>query len=502
MLQGTSSDAGKSVLATALCRIFSDQGIRVAPFKSQNMSNNSYVTADGKEIGRAQGVQAEAARTTANVYMNPILLKPRSDQTSEVVLFGKAVVTYSGKDYRHHFYEQGLRAIDESLARLSEAYEMIIIEGAGSPVEVNLNDRDLVNMKVAELADVPVVLVADIERGGVFASIVGTLELFNEKERSRVKGIIINKFRGDIDLFQKGVDWIERRTGLPVLGVIPYFFNINIEGEDSLSLPARFPPRERKPIDIAVIQLPYVSNYTDLEPFRDEEDVSVRFIRDQSEFAEPDAVIIPGTKSTIRDLAFLQKQGLDRKLVRYARNGGGIVGICGGYQMLSERLVDKIGADTGMKGHEVKGLSLLPVETVFLSDKKTVRCEGTLHPGTGLPSIKVNGFEIHYGATKRISENGQVSPFLLTTEGEEGCYLHDGKIIGTYFHHLFYNDDWRNVWLNGIRKEKGLALRQTEMRKKRDEAYDQLADHVRRHLDIDKMTAIINEREHEKHVSP
>ena len=279
MIQGTASDVGKSLIATALCRLFANEGLKVAPFKSQNMSNNSYVTSDGLEIGRAQGIQAEAAKIEATVWMNPILLKPRSDQESEIVLLGKAVETLSGKGYRETFYEKGLEVIHKALNQLSKEYELLILEGAGSPVEMNLKDRELVNMKIAELADVPVFLVADIDRGGIFASIVGTLELLTDEERKRVKGILINKFRGDINLFTDGVKWLEEKTGIPVLGVLPYVNNHMIDREDSLSINEFRRMKKKGDLDIVVIQLPYSSNISDIEPFLYEEDVCLRFVQ-------------------------------------------------------------------------------------------------------------------------------------------------------------------------------------------------------------------------------
>ena len=358
MIQGTASDVGKSMIATALCRLFANEGVKVAPFKSQNMSNNSYVTHDGFEIGRAQGIQAEAAKTEADVRMNPILLKPRSDQISEVVLLGKAVKTLSGRGYRETFYETGLEVIKTALDDLAQEYEVIVMEGAGSPVEMNLKDRELVNMKVADLADIPVFLVADIDRGGVFASIVGTLALFTEEERKRVKGILINKFRGDRGLFADGVKWLEEKTGLPVLGVLPYLHNHMIDSEDSLSLQEFRNKKKSGELDIAVIQLPYASNISDIEPFFFEEDVSLRFVRNAGEFGHPDAVIIPGTKSTIRDLQFLKKEGLFEKIADFAHGGGFVTGICGGYQMLGQMLIDEDGTDTGVASSTETGLGL------------------------------------------------------------------------------------------------------------------------------------------------
>ncbi|WP_216831674.1 cobyric acid synthase [Alkalihalobacterium elongatum] len=493
MLQGTGSDVGKSVLVTALCRILARKNRKVTPFKSQNMSNNSYVTVDGKEIGRAQGVQAEAAKTEANVYMNPILLKPRSTMDSEVVLFGEVYSTYSGRSYREHFYKKGIEAIKKALTELAKRHEYVVIEGAGSPVEVNLNDRELVNMKVAQVADVPVILIADIERGGVFASVVGTLQLLSNEDRKRVKGIIINKFRGDSSLFTDGVSWIEAYTGVKVVGVIPYYDHISIEGEDSLSIQNSLIKEGKKGdngLDIAIITLPYVSNYTDLEPLAAEKDVYLRFVKNKTEFGNPDAVIIPGTKSTFHDLKYLKDNGLDIILQKYVEAGGTLVGLCGGYQMLGELLIDEAGTDTDLVGNKMKGLNIAPLKTYFNEKKLTIRSEGKLGSERWNCSKKISGFEIHLGRTLTTAED--VEPFLMIENRPEGVCLHEGKVIGTYLHHLFHNDEWRASWLNRIRKDRGMqqcaVLNLAEVR---DQGYEKLADHVETYLDIDYILDVI-----------
>ncbi|WP_462409702.1 cobyric acid synthase [Neobacillus sp. Marseille-QA0830] len=492
MIQGTSSDAGKSFIVTALCRMFANDGLKVAPFKSQNMSNNSYVTMDGKEIGRAQGIQAEAAKTEATVWMNPILLKPRSQQESEVVYLGKAIETMSGRNYRDSFYEKGLEVIKQSLSHLEKEYNLVVIEGAGSPVEINLKDRELVNMKVAELADVPVVLVADIDRGGVFASVVGTLELLEPGERQRVAGVIINKFRGDISLFEDGIKWLEERTGVPVLGVLPYIDHHMVDGEDSLSISRQFSKRGTGAVDLAVIQLPFISNYSDLEPFLSEEDITVRWVKDPAEFGEPDAVIIPGTKSTIADLLWLRETLLEQCILEHIGKGGFSVGICGGYQMLGEVIRDEAGSDTGIPDKHVQGLGVIPARTVFHQEKQTIRVSARFHPGTGLHEPEVlNGYEIHLGRTV-LSERG--NPFFVTEDGrEEGYFGKDGKIIGTYLHHLFHNDRWRNHWLNRIRSSKGQHVREIKwIRNDKDASFDHLAEQLRCHLNWELIKDIID----------
>jgi adenosylcobyric acid synthase len=296
---------------------------------------------------------------------------------------------------------------------------------------------------------------------------------------------VINKFRGDVSLFEDGIRWLETKTGVKVVGVVPYIPDLKIEGEDSLSLASRFTHSVRKAIDIAVIKLPYVSNYTDLEPFLYEKDVSIRFVQHADELGTPDVVILPGTRSTTADLQFVKKRSLDQVIRQFIKNGGRVIGLCGGYQMLCERLLDPFGSDSGTPGLETDGLGLLPMVTSFLNEKKTVRSVGTLHPDSGFPALAVDGFEIHLGETT-FRERAGYSPFLFCEDGsEEGCCSSDGRIIGTYFHHLFYNDGFRNQWLNEIRTEKGSAARHVYIKEQRDEAYDQLADHVSRFLDID-----------------
>jgi adenosylcobyric acid synthase len=491
MIQGTSSDVGKSYLTTAICRILHKQGHKVTPFKSQNMSNNSYVTLDGKEIGRAQGIQAEAAGIEANVYMNPILLKPRNDLHSEVIFLGSSYRTFSGKEYREHFFHKGFEVIKQSLKVLEQSFDYVVIEGAGSPVEINLNDRELVNMRVAKLANVPVVLVADIERGGVFASIVGTLQLLSEQEREQVVGIIINKFRGDPDLFTDGVQWIEQYTGKKVLGVIPHLPNIYIDGEDSLSW------KEKKGkdngIDLAVVKLPYVSNYTDLDPFQYEEDVSVRFIQHADEFGSPDALILPGTRSTISDLSFLKDSKLIDCIRDYHKAGGTIMGVCGGYQLLGEKLYDTSGFDSGIEGTEEEGIGILPITTQFFEKKKTIRVEGTLGKETPFSTIRIEGYEIHTGISSPMYSD-QFVPFALMENHLEGICSIDGRLIGTYIHHIFHNDLFRTKWLNTIRVEKGLSPHKVNVVRDRKEAmFDSLAKEVEKALDIPLLINLIDQ---------
>jgi len=367
MIQGTASSAGKSILVAALCRIFRQDGYRTAPFKAQNMALNSYVTAEGGEIGRAQAVQAEAAGIPPTLDMNPILLKPTTDSRSQVIVMGKADRTISASDY-YQYAPSLLETIEQSLERLRSAYDMVVMEGAGSPAEINLKDREIVNMRVAKMSGTPVLLVGDIDRGGVFASLVGTLELLNEDEREYIKGMIINKFRGDIKLLQPALDFLEERIGKPVLGVIPYFRDIRIAQEDSVYLDERNEGAGTGDLDIAVVRLPHISNYDDFDPL-EEEGCLVRYITQRSEVGNPHLIILPGTKSTIADLEQLRQSGLATSILAKAKAGTLVVGICGGYQMLGKKILDPHGAESDKK--EVEGLGLLDVVTEFARDKST-----------------------------------------------------------------------------------------------------------------------------------
>ncbi|TVY04362.1 cobyric acid synthase [Cohnella terricola] len=501
MLQGTASDVGKSVLTAALCRILVQDGWAVAPFKSQNMSLNSYVTPDGKEIGRAQGMQADACGIAATTDMNPILLKPTSDRASQVVVHGKPYRTMDAFRYRNEYLTEAGAIVREAIDRLRSEYDAVLLEGAGSPAEINLKDRDIVNMRMAGWADSPVILVADIDRGGVFASIVGTLELLEPEERERVKGFIINKFRGDVALLQPGLDWLEQRTGKPVLGVIPYLDDLRLESEDSLSYRRVSPSvREREDIlDIAVIRYPRWANFTDVDPLFAEPDVSVRYVTRAEEFGRPDAVVLPGSKNTAEDLLFLRDAGLERLLQEYRERGGWLSGICGGYQMLGERLLDPEGIESA--NPSLPGLALFPMETVFASDKKTVRVAGSANgwsrdegevSGDGLKAFDIEGYEIHMGKSSFTdivehpmtisSVKGQASEELHP----EGARSADGRLWGTYIHGILHNDAFRRDWLNAMRSAKGWTPLEAELdfNRLRESEFDRLAEHVRRHTDM------------------
>ncbi|MGE7184933.1 cobyric acid synthase [Peribacillus sp. NPDC006672] len=486
MIQGTSSDVGKSLICTAFCRVFSNKGLRVVPFKSQNMALNSYVTLDGGEIGRAQGVQAEAARITATTDMNPILLKPKQDMVSEVIVHGKHFLDMNAKSYRSQFVQEAMPIIRKSVEKLQEEYDIIVLEGAGSPAEINLKDRDIANMRMAKLADAAVILVADIDRGGVFASIIGTLALLDKDERDSVKGIIINKFRGMRELLDDGIEWVEKETGIPVLGVLPYL-DVNIEAEDSLALSSlRFkkPKKAEFPIDVAVLRFPRISNFTDVDPFFDEPGVGVRLVSSVHELGNPDLLILPGTKNTMEDLEWLNRMGLDGAINKLREQGTVIFGICGGFQMLGTKLFDPDGVEGD--GENADGLSLLPVETVFQAEKKTVQMEGVLSAGIMEGQMNLNGFEIHLGRTTLKS---QVRPFLLLKDGrEDGAISNDNKVMGTYLHGIFHNRLFTRLLVNQIRRNKGLEEVKENVRsdsERREEAYNLLASHLEENIDMD-----------------
>lgn len=497
MLQGTASDVGKSVITAAICRILLQDGWSVAPFKSQNMSLNSYVTLDGKEIGRAQGMQADACKITATTDMNPILLKPTKEMTSQVIVHGKPYASYNAREYRESFLPQAESIVKEALRRLTSKYDIVVLEGAGSPAEVNLKDRDIVNMRMADWANAPVILIGDIDRGGVFASFVGTLEILSSEERKRVKGFVINKFRGDVSLLKSGVEWLEQKTGIPVLGVIPFMNGMDIEDEDSASLLRikEFQPQRNgdQQLDIGVIALPRISNFTDFDPLIKEEDVHLRYIRKASEWGNPDAVIIPGSKNTLEDLHFIKEQGLDELLLQHQDRGGFVVGICGGYQMLGASIKDPDQLESELL--QAQGLGLIPSETVFLQKKKTVQVIGQAETGEdGAKELPIHGFEIHMGRTRFVKP--VIQPFTLRIHDaeldsvhREGVRNEDWTVFGTYVHGVFHNDDFRRFWLNRIRVSKGWTELPVRIRfmEEREAAFDKLAQHVRDHLDMEKV---------------
>ncbi|MGX1900505.1 cobyric acid synthase [Thermolongibacillus altinsuensis] len=484
MFQGTHSDAGKSIITTAFCRIFAQKGWKTAPFKSQNMSLNSYVTIDGKEIGRAQGIQAEAAGIAATTDMNPILIKPSRENEAQIIVHGKPYGNMKAVAYRNEFFQMGLQIIKQSLDVLMNEYERIVIEGAGSPAEINLNDRELVNMRVARMANAPVILIGDIDRGGVFASLVGTLQLLEEEDRKRVIGVIINKFRGDLSLLKPGLDWFEQYTGVPVLGVVPYLPNLHIDAEDSVSL-SQFSAKkdEAKEIDIAVIQYPCISNFTDIDPFLLEPDCHVRFVTTAEQLEKPDLLILPGSKNTIEDLLYLKESGLATSILRlYETSNVTIVGICGGYQMLGHQVDDPLGVETPLM--QMDGLGLLPIKTTMEKEKTTILSEGVLT--FARDTFHVRGYEIHMGQSTALEG---YRPLINMNGRMEGCKREDERVFGTYFHDLFHNDAFRERLLNEIRRKKGLEplYGRPSYRMMREQAFDRLADHVKRHVKIEEI---------------
>ncbi|MCS6803188.1 MAG: cobyric acid synthase [Chloroflexota bacterium] len=491
MVQGTASSVGKSALVTALCRIFRQDGLRVAPFKSQNMALNSAVTVDGGEIGRAQAEQAAAAGIEPTVDMNPILLKPEGEMRSQVVVRGRPWATLSAWEYQQRKAEL-LGVVAESLARLRAAYDLVIIEGAGSPAEINLKADEIVNMRVAALADAPVLLVGDIDRGGVFASLLGTLELLEPDERARIAGLVINKFRGDRRLLQPGLEVLEARTGKPVLGVIPYLPNIGLAEEDSATLEDRPAAAADGRVEIAVIRLPRLSNYDDFDPLAAE--AAVRFVDQPRHLGEPDLIIVPGTKSTAADLAWLRASGLAAAIVEHVERGVPLLGICGGYQMLGRQILDPDRVEA--EATTTPGLGLLDVVTEFLPEKQTVRVEGVVEGGAGpfaaLQGKRFRGYEIHHGRTRRGAEMSWLR--LEQRSGHrvddvDGALRQDGLVAGCYIHGFFDADELRAALLEALARRRGRAVVSRPF--SRQHAFDRLADHVRRHLDLAALRRII-----------
>ena len=496
MVQGTASSVGKSVLVAALCRILRQDGWDVAPFKSQNMSLNSFVTRDGGEMGRAQVVQAAAACVEPTVDMNPILLKPEADNRSQVVIMGRPFRGLGAKEY---YSRKGYlwSVVAESLDRLLDRYEVVVIEGAGSSVEVNLRDRDIVNMRMAQHDQTPVLLVADIDKGGVFASVVGTLELLEPDDRALVKAVVINKFRGDLSLLTPGLEWLEDRIGIPVAGVIPYYRDIYIAEEDSVSLERRrhMSTRDDYLLDIAVIGLPHISNFDDFDPLEREQGVRLRYVEDDDSLGDPDLIILPGTKTTIADLDWLKQHGLGAAIVAKREAGTPVVGICGGYQMLGRRISDPDGVES--RRLEASGLGLLPVTTAFQGEKETHQVAASVVAGVGLMAecagAELTGYEIHMGIT---TSDGQDSPFRVvrrsgeSVQDSDGTIDRDGLTMGTYMHGLFRNRSLRRGVLMQLASWKGVSLPPASTETADDAEYDKLADLVRHHLDMDMVYRI------------
>ena len=516
MIQGTGSGAGKSLLVAALCRIFKKSGLNVAPFKAQNMALNSYITLEGGEIGRAQALQAEAAKIEPTVDMNPILLKASGEAGSQVIIHGKVHSTMKAREY-YAFKKEAWKAVTKSFNRLSKKHELIIMEGAGSPAEINLMDVDIVNMSIAKHAKAPVILVGDIDKGGVFASLYGTVKLLGKDSR-HIKAYVINKFRGDLSILKPGLEMISDKTGKPVIGVLPYISNIGLPEEDGFFF-EQFKPFKQfeqfKQIKIVVVRLQYISNFTDFDPFMHEPDVEIVYSRNPAEIENADMVIIPGSKNTVKDLMFLKESHLDESIKQAFSKGIQIMGMCGGYQMLGKKIYDPHGIESPHK--EVDGLGLLNIETTFEKEKTTCQVEAELiqpMQDTGYTiqdkikhascimhhaSLPLKGYEIHMGTSRGDIGLFKVKRLSLdsTFNIQHSTLINDGSINGncwgTYIHGIFENDSFRREIINSIREQKGLspvksAIKYSEMKEK---AINNLADIVKQNLDIDFINRII-----------
>ena len=501
MFQGTSSNVGKSILCTALCRILYRMGYKTVPFKAQNMALNSYVTKWGDEIGRAQVAQAEAAGIDPIVQMNPVLLKPTGNQSSQVVLMGKPVGVYSAKEYHTHYSLTALDKVKESIAFLDENFEMIVIEGAGSPAEVNLKANDIVNMRIAKMTQAPVFLIADIDRGGAIASIVGTLELLEPEERDLIKGIVINKFRGDIKLLEPALTFIEEKTGKKVVGVIPAIENLDIDEEDSVALENKKNVGS-KDIQIAVIQTPKISNFTDFDALNYEPDVSVRFVGPGDIIGTPDLIILPGSKNTLADLTYLKNSGLADEIKDLAEKGTPVIGICGGNQMLGTAIYDPHHMEGDIE--ESEGLGLVNSTTTMKNQKTTHQVTfdvENLHFLNGTFSgSELVGYEIHMGDTKP-NDDTVKRCFTITKRSETPITVVDGfidgrhQVMGTYIHGVFDNDEFRRFIINQLRLRKGLEETPVVFHyfEHKNKAYNRLADIVEEHLDMDYIMTLLKD---------
>ncbi len=485
MIQGTMSNAGKSLVAAGLCRVFWQDGYKVAPFKSQNMALNSFITDEGLEMGRAQVVQAEACHARPSVLMNPILLKPTTDVGSQVIVMGEVRGNMKAAEY-FRMKQQLWPDIDRAFHTLSDENDIVVIEGAGSPAEINLKTDDIVNMGVARRYDVPVLLVGDIDRGGVFAQLYGTIMLLEEDEKALIKGTLINKFRGDPEILRPGLRQLEELTGKPVAGVIPYT-HADIEDEDSLS--ERFYRRRQANIDIAVIRLPKISNFTDFSALEATDAVSLRYVSSAMELGDPDCVILPGTKNTIADLLWMRQNGLEAAIKKLYVRGRLIIGICGGYQILGDKIIDACGAEGG---GEVTGMELLPIETSFEEEKHRTRVSGVVLNDVDAPFGKINveGYEIHMG---RSELKPGARAFVRYDNGvTDGCY--NGNAFGCYLHGFFDSMECREALLKKLCDMKGISFDEASVfdyAAYKEKQYDILADAIRENVDMDMIYGIM-----------
>ena len=495
MIQGASSSVGKSLLVTALCRIFARRGWKVAPFKAQNMSNNAAVCPDGSEIGRAQALQAHAAGTPLSSDLNPILIKPEADAHSQIILDGRPFKSLSAYDYytyKQILWEHATAALD----RLRAQNDLVIIEGAGSPAELNLKRGDIVNMAIARYANAPVILAGDIDRGGIFAQLLGTLWLLEPKERQLVRGFFVNKFRGDIRLFEEGVRILEERSELPVLGVVPYLKNLNLPEEDAVALDQQSFDRgsDSTSIDIVVIRLPVISNFDDFDPFRSDPGVRVRYVTQVSEIGKPHAIILPGTKSTMADLIWLRERGFDRVIREHVRSGGSVVGICGGYQMLGKKIHDPEHIESSKDN--IEGLGLLPVETFFVPEKATYQVHARVTGRTAwladLSDGDLHGYEIHMGRTNSTSAWLKINTRNgISCELSDGSMNTDGRVWGCYLHGLFGNSAFRHAWLASLGWTPGSQPPASQAVEQLETSLNDLADEIEAVVNIHKIERMI-----------
>ncbi|EGQ9163424.1 cobyric acid synthase [Vibrio parahaemolyticus] len=471
MVQGTTSDAGKSVLVAGLCRVLARKGINVAPFKPQNMALNSAVTKDGGEIGRAQAVQAQACNIEPTVHMNPVLIKPNSDTGAQIILQGKALSNMDAASF-HDYKKVAMNTVLDSFSKLTKEFDSIMIEGAGSPAEINLREGDIANMGFAEAADVPVIIVADIDRGGVFAHLYGTLALLSESEQTRVKGFVINRFRGDIRLLQSGLDWLEEKTGKPVLGVLPYLHGLNLEAEDAIT--AQQELNSEVKLNVVVPVLTRISNHTDFDVLRLNPDINLRYVGKGEKIDKADLIILPGTKSVRDDLAYLKSQGWDKDILRHIRLGGKVMGICGGYQMLGKTIDDPDGVE-GEPGSS-EGLGLLNVHTVLTGSKQLTKTEAVLNLNN--QKAKVKGYEIHVGRSQVLDEQ----PLKLDNGERDGAISECGQIMGTYLHGCFDEAEALNLiteWVNGTQ------VKQQDFEALKEQGINRIADAIEQHMNLD-----------------
>lgn len=493
MIQGTMSNAGKSLLAAGLCRIFKQDGYRVAPFKSQNMALNSFITKEGLEMGRAQVMQAEAAGMEPSVLMNPILLKPTNDTGSQVIVNGEVLANMNARDY-FKYKKQLIPDILKAYQTLSKGYDIIVIEGAGSPAEINLKEDDIVNMGMAKMAKAPVLLVGDIDRGGVFAQLVGTIMLLSEDEKELVKGLVINKFRGDKTILDPGIEMLENISGRQVVGVTPYM-DIDVEDEDSLTERIAA-DKEVKQIDIAVIRLPRISNFTDFNIFESIDGVSVRYVQHVGQLKNPDMIILPGTKNTMRDLLWMRQSGMEAAILKAKEKECVIFGVCGGYQMLGTSISDPEHVE---EGGCIRGMGLLPMETVFAGEKTRTRVDGTFGSVdgilNGLSGIAFSGYEIHMGRT---TLDEKLKPLTFLGDTVSGVSKPDGAfgngVYGSYVHGIFDKEEVAKAVVLSLAKAKGADMFQAETMDYaayKEQQYDKLADILRKHLDMTKIYEIL-----------